>query len=91
MAVLNAGQWKIDVNLSCNKPEKLLIRNLINGAIYSYGSENLSIDGELYYRKYSNSSILYDKVKVYLRLMNKQMQNKFQVEFLFSLNSVIYK
>lgn len=59
---IECGQWKIDVNLSCNKPEKLLIRNLINGAIYSYGSENLSIDGELYYRKYSNSSILYDKV-----------------------------
>ncbi|MBM6866011.1 DUF4962 domain-containing protein [Bacteroides caecigallinarum] len=59
---IECGQWKIDVNLSCDKPEKLLIRNLINGAIYSYGSENLSIDGELYYRKYSNSSILYDKV-----------------------------
>ena len=59
---IECGQWKIDVNLSCDKPEKLLIRNLINGAIYSYGSDNPSLNGELYHRKYRNSSILYDKV-----------------------------
>ena len=59
---IELGQWKIDVNLSADKPEKLFVRNLVNGAAYSYGSDNPLLKGELYNRKYVNSSILYDKV-----------------------------
>ena len=59
--IIECGQWRIEVCMSSDSAEKLLVRNVVNGATYSYGSENLKLNGELYYRKYSNSSVLYDK------------------------------
>lgn len=59
--VIECGQWKIEVCMSSDSAEKLLVRNIVNGATYSYGSEHPVLKGETYYRKYRNSSILYDK------------------------------
>lgn len=56
------GRWRIEANLSAGKPEKLLIRNRVNGAAYSYGSDNPELKSGTYRRRYRNSSVLYDKV-----------------------------
>ena len=59
---LLCGPWKIEVNLSSEKPENLCVTNTECGAVYSYGSSSPWLGGKPYYRQYRNSSLLYDEV-----------------------------
>lgn len=58
---LTCGNWQIKVSLDPDSPGYLEVRNTRNAAVYSYGSDDPLLDGAVYRRGYTGSSILYDE------------------------------
>lgn len=55
------GNWSITAELNADKPAELLIRNSTNGALFSLGDQNPSIENKNYQRT-KGSSLLYDEM-----------------------------
>lgn len=55
------GSWEITAELDATKPADLLIRNSKNKAVFSFGEQNLQIEGTDYQRE-KGSSLLYDMI-----------------------------
>ena len=58
--VITCGDWHIEAALDADEDERLLVRNIQNGAVYSYGYDNPVLGGQEYSRIYNLSSVLYD-------------------------------
>lgn len=56
------GSWEITAELDAAKPAELLIRNPKNKAVFSFGNENLNIEGTDYQRE-KGTSLLYDQIE----------------------------
>ena len=55
------GDWEITAELDTAKQADILIRNVENGALFSFGNQNLQIEGRSYQRE-QGSSLLYDEM-----------------------------
>lgn len=55
------GDWVIEAGLDVSQPASLLVGNRSNEAVFSYGSDNPLLGGEVYPREYTQSSLLYDE------------------------------
>lgn len=56
------GSWEITAELDAARPADLLIRNPKNKAVFSFGNENLNIEGTDYQRE-KGTSLLYDEIE----------------------------
>lgn len=54
------GDWTVDAVLDTGRPAALRVTHAHEPVVLDYGSENLSLGGMLYMRKYLKSTLLYD-------------------------------
>lgn len=62
------GDWKIEAELDAAQTASLSISNSKNQAVFSYGSSNPQLGGEVYPREHVQSSLLYDETDGEYRL-----------------------
>lgn len=55
------GTWDITAELDTTKPAELLIRNSKNGTVFSFGNQDLQIEGTDY-KRVKGTSLLYDVI-----------------------------
>ena len=58
---LRLGKWTINVELDASRPAALNIIHSDNPVHFSYGKESPTLNGVLYPREHSMSSLLYDE------------------------------
>lgn len=58
---LTVGKWTINVELDASRPAALNIIHSDNPVHFSYGKESPTLNGVLYPREHSMSSLLYDE------------------------------
>ncbi|WP_278700798.1 DUF4962 domain-containing protein [Phocaeicola sartorii] len=55
------GRWSVEATLDTSRPASLVVRNSDLPATFSYGAEHPTPSGEIYIRRYPQSSVLYDE------------------------------
>lgn len=58
---LQCGDWTIEAGLDVSQPASLFVANRKNQSVFSYGTDNPLLGGEVYPRQYPHSSLLYDE------------------------------
>lgn len=58
----SVGDWKIEAILDVSKASKLTVTHRTEPAVFSYGTDNPTLNGISYSRQYAGSSILYDEM-----------------------------
>ena len=58
----SVGDWTIEAVLDASKSSKLTVTHRTEPAVFSYGTDNSTLNGTSYPRQYTGSSLLYDEV-----------------------------
>ena len=58
----SVGDWTIEAVLDASKSSKLTVTHRTEPAVFSYGTDNPTLNGTSYPRQYTGSSLLYDEV-----------------------------
>ena len=56
----NVGDWTIKAVLDASKAPELTVTHRTEQAVFSYGTDNPSFNGDFYSRQYTFSSLFYD-------------------------------
>ncbi len=58
---LVCGDWNITAELNASQPPTLTVAHRTDDAVFSYGSNNPVLNGQVHMRNYAQSSLLYDE------------------------------